>query len=306
MIPFHDKYPRTKRMAGVFLAAMLCFGSAPFPAHAWEVRLPPSNAPRMPVDLQVADVQPGVQSGGQWSGGIVSGAVPVSPREGLMNGQPVAVHEIDGRNMGFAVPDGSGGVAWVPVPSSSPSAGYMEARELRLKVRELTEQLIAGVSLPGKGTVALPTSFVHQDDFTQTSSLGRFVAEQLFHEFTQRGFPVREYRLGSEVRIKEGQGEFLLSRDVANISAKNPGLVFVVGTYYVDRDAVFMNARLIRGTDGGVLRTAQLIIPANAMARRMLTGGGRTLETGTLTVRDFKTATQPTNLTPIDLGEDIH
>ncbi|MDL2271778.1 hypothetical protein LJC23_01955 [Desulfovibrio sp. OttesenSCG-928-I05] len=298
MIPFHYKNIRIKRVAGVFLTAALCFGFLPSPATAWEVHLPPSNAPAMPSDLQSVEQVSG--------GGIIRGAVPVTERDGSVNGLPVGIYEIDGRNMGFAVPDGGGGVTWVPAPSSSPSAGYMEARELRLKVRELTEQLIAGMSIPAKGTVALPTSFVHQDDFTQTSSLGRFVAEQLFHEFTQRGFPVREYRLGSMVRVKEGQGEFLLSRDVADISAKNSGLVFVVGTYYVDRDAVFMNARLIRGTDGGVLRTAQLIIPANAMARRMLAGGGKTLETGTLTVRDFKTATQPTNLTPIDLGEDIH
>jgi TolB-like protein len=186
----------------------------------------------------------------------------------------------------------------------------MEARELRLKVRELAEQLIAGINVPGgKGSVALPTTFVSQDDFDQTSSLGRFISEQLFHEFTQRGFPVREYRLASSLSVREDKGELLLSRDVAAISARNPDLFFVAGTYYADREAVFVNARLIRGADGMVLRTAQLIIPgSNNVVRRMLggSGAGRGLAAGTLTVRDYTTATQPVNLTPIDLGEDIH
>jgi hypothetical protein len=35
-------------------------------------------------------------------------------------------------------------------------------------------------------------------------------------------------------------------------------------------------------------------------------GAGGRLAAGTLTVRDYTTATQPVNLTPIDLGEDIH
>ena len=301
MTPIYTESTSLAQKAGkLFLAALICAGLALAPSRvsAWEVSLPPSNAPQMPGDLQGTEAA---------SGEPFMNAIPVTGRDGTMNGEDIAVREMDGLNMGFAVPDGGGGIVWVPAPGSPPASGYMDAREMRLKIRELAEQLIAGMSVPGGvGSVALPTTFVNQDDFSQTSSLGRFVAEQLYHEFTQRGFPVREYRMASNLRVN-GQGEFLLSRDAATLSAKTPNVFFVVGTYYVDRDALFMNARLVRGTDGMVLRTAQLVIPgANNVARRMLGGTGRELAAGTLTVRDFKTATQPTNLTPIDLGEDIH
>jgi hypothetical protein len=42
----------------------------------------------------------------------------------------------------------------------------------------------------------------------------------------------------------------------------------VVGTYYRDKDAVFVNARMVR-PDGLVLRTAQLILPMNNLVTRM-------------------------------------
>ena len=42
-----------------------------------------------------------------------------------------------------------------------------------------------------------------------------------------------------------------------------------MGTYYRDVDAVFVNARMIRPSDGLVLRTAQLVLPMNVLVRRM-------------------------------------
>ncbi len=220
-------------------------------------------------------------------------------------GKRTALRQSKNDDVGFAIPDGAGGVVWTPAPAQAPPAGYTDARELKLKMRELAAQLIAGMDPSLRGSVALPVSFVNQDDFTQTSPLGRFMAEQLFYEFNQRGFPVREYRMADSVTMKE-DGEFLLTRALAPVSVKAPGVVVVAGTYYADRQAVFVNARLIRGTDGRVLRTAQLVLPSNTLTRRMMAGTGKVLKAGSLKIQDFKTTTQPTNLTPIDRGEDIH
>ncbi len=220
-------------------------------------------------------------------------------------GKRVDLRQSTNDDVGLAIPDGANGVVWVPAPAQGPSTGYADARELKLKVRELAAQLIAGMDPSLRGSVALPVSFVSQDDFTQTSALGRFMAEQLFYEFNQRGFPVREYRMADAVTLKE-DGEFLLSRAVPAVSVKTPGLVFVAGTYYTDRQAIFINARLIRGTDGRVLRAAQIVLPNSTLTRRMAAGTGKTLKAGGLRIEDFKTVTQPTNLTPIDRGEDIH
>jgi hypothetical protein len=235
------------------------------------------------------------------------GAAPVKATgTAYYMGKKRPLREMTGRDTGYAVPDGAGGMLWVPSPAGEPGAEYMDARELRLKMRELADQLMTGVKGQGlECTVVLPVSFVSQDDFTQTSSFGRFAAEQLLYEFNQRGVPVREYRMAGSVTMNNN-GEFLLSRAVAPISAQNPDTVFVVGTYYMDRQVIFVNARLVRGSGGEILRTGQLVLAPNAMTKRMMSGGGKKLHTGALDIRDYKNATQPTNLTPIDLGADIH
>ena len=204
-----------------------------------------------------------------------------------------------------AAPGADNGHIWAPASLRNAAYGMADARELKLKAREMASQLIADMDVSLRGVVALPTSFVNQEDFSQSSPFGRFMAEQMLYEFNQRGFPVKEYRLANTLAVKEGQGEFLLSRKVGSISAKTPGTVFVVGTYFQDRNAVFVNARLVRG-NGEVLRTAQVMLPGSAMTRRMLVGADRVLPKGRLPIQDYKITTQPTNLTPFDLGADIH
>ena len=232
-------------------------------------------------------------------------AVPVTTsRTATVKGKPVSVREASGNDAGFVVPDVEDGLIWMPAPAKPVSPGHADARELRLKIRELASQLIANMPSSTRGTIALPTSFVNQEDFSQSSALGRFIAEQFYYECNQRNFPVREYRMATGVSISE-DGEFLLSRSPKNIPVSTAGTVFVVGTYFVDRQAVFVNARLLRG-DGTILRTGQIILPNSSMTRRMLAGGGKKLQGGSLPIRDFKTTTQPTNLTPFDQGEDVH
>lgn len=225
-----------------------------------------------------------------------------------VNGREVSVRDLSGDDVGFSVRDVNGNLARVPAAVRPVPAGQTDARELKLKVRELADQLIAGMHPSLGPLVALPTSFVSQEDFSRTAPLGRFMAEQLIYEFNQRGFPVREYRMGSAITSREGEGEFLLTRKVAPVPVKTPGAVFVVGTYFVDRQTVFVNARLVRG-NGDVLRTAQVLLPSTPITRRLAAGGagaGLALKKGAIPIVDHKTATQPTNLTPIDMGADIH
>ena len=65
-------------------------------------------------------------------------ALPVSTeRKAYVNGEKVSVREAYNNDTGFAVPDSDGGFIWMPAPSKSMSPGHADARELKLKVREL-------------------------------------------------------------------------------------------------------------------------------------------------------------------------
>ncbi len=171
---------------------------------------------------------------------------------------------------GLLVPDLEGN--YVLIPSGKrpdPDPALIQAQELKLKVREMVSQLLE--SWPNDAlfsAVALPTTFVSLHDFNQTSPLGRYLAEALFYEFNTRGFATREYRVNGRIRM-EPDGEFALSRDLPDVIVNSPNAVLVVGTYHRDREAVFVNARMVRASDGLVLRTAQLVLGMNPLLTRM-------------------------------------
>lgn len=241
----------------------------------------------------------------------------------VYNGKSVPTVQGDVTN-GLAVPDGNGGLVVLGgAANQKQNESYVDARELKLKVRELAEQLIADMNdCSLQGAAALPSSFVHLDDFDRTSSFGRLLGEQLIYEFNQRGYPVREYRMPGTIRVND-KGEFALSRHIGKVSAKTP---VIVGTYYNDKSAVFVNARLVRPSDGRVLRTASLVLENNALTQRMLRAGGgsgigaggsggKSSCEGTMAIRDFDRAMSGGSAakavakapaTPFDTGADIH
>ncbi|MDR0827604.1 MAG: hypothetical protein LBN33_06985 [Desulfovibrio sp.] len=213
-------------------------------------------------------------------------------------------------------------VQGMKVPGTDPR--YAAARELRLKVRELADQLVAEMrdrSL--SGVVAMPVSFVNLDDFKETSAFGRLLGEQLYFELNQRGYPVREYRMETAVRVKEKEGEFILSRERGSVPAESA--VVIVGTYAKGPGAVFVNARLVRPSNGRVLRTASMVFEGNETVNTLLRTGvnstndesaarhlretGAGAGDGLMHIRDFNTAVlppPPPEPTPFDQGADVH
>lgn len=147
--------------------------------------------------------------------------------------------------------------------------GYVDAVELKLKCRELADQMLATVPNGAlQGFVAMPTSFVNENDTNQSSPLGRLIAESMYYEFNQRGFPTREYRLTGKINVVGGKDDLALAGNLV-VPAGQKWAALLVGTYYVDKDATFVNARLVRATDGLVLRTGQLVLENTPVILRM-------------------------------------
>lgn len=149
-------------------------------------------------------------------------------------------------------------------------SGYVDAVEVKLKCRELADQLLA--TLPNcalQGFVAMPTSFVDQNNTNVSSPLGRLMAEAMFYEFNQRGFPTREYRLTGKIAVQGGRDDLALVSNQIVPTTGQKWAALLVGTYYADADATFVNARLVRANDGLVLRTGQLVLVNTPIVSRM-------------------------------------
>ena len=204
------------------------------------------------------------------------------------------VSEVDS---GILIPDGARDV--LHIPGTTPfrvNPAVEEAQELRLKVRELAAQLLETRPTGDlAGLVALPTSFVNLNDFSDSTALGRYMGEAMFFEFDQRGFPTQEYRLPGSITMQEGLGEMALSRKLRPVAIQKKWASVLVGTYHRDAAAIFINARLIRPADGRVLRTAQTILPMNNLLVRMTAKPPAPpkpiFESGTIQVRSSGAAT---------------
>lgn len=147
---------------------------------------------------------------------------------------------------------------------------YVDAVEVKLKCRELADQMLATVPNDAlQGFVAMPTSFVDQNNTSRSSPLGRLMAESLFYEFNQRGFPTREYRLTGHISVEGGRDDLALAANQIVPTKGQKWAALVVGTYYVDKDATFVNARLVRAGDGLVLRTGQLVLVNTPIIARL-------------------------------------
>ncbi|WP_174410140.1 FlgO family outer membrane protein [Desulfovibrio psychrotolerans] len=285
----------------IFMAALLAATLA-VPAQAQEPYVPQGHTPVMnAVDF-------GALSSGRAEqfDPVTAMRVSKTPETVMMDGMAVPMRSMRTIDSGIVVPDGNGGLIWREGARPEPDPSHVAARELKLKVRELADQLLSNIDRKFmKGVTAMPVSLVNQDDFEESSSFGRYMAEALFYEFNQRGFPVREYR-GGDLVLRKGEGEFLLSRAQQQIYVDSGMTMFVAGTYYQDKQNVFVNVRMFRAADGMVLRTAQLVFPQSDVSRRMLANTGKRLEETYVGMNDYDMLTRAFDLTAFDLGEDFH
>jgi TolB-like protein len=228
-----------------------------------------------------------------------AGALAAPMGKAYVDGARRPVAGASGLPSGVLAPDGGGGYVWVgtaaPVPA--PSEEHAAAREIRLQIREMAAQLFERGTTGLGGGVALPASFVNQDDMDSSSAFGRYIAEQMFYELNQLGIPVREYRTMPSVLTRPEQGEFVITRDMAKAARPRPAGLALSGTYYFDKHNVFVNARLFNTKDGLVLRTANMVFPQTPVTRAMLTkGGGMRLRAAQTEVRSLADMKDDTSL----------
>jgi TolB-like protein len=113
-------------------------------------------------------------------------------------------------------------------------------------------------------------SFVDLKKLTRTSSLGRYVAEQLMSEFQQRGHRVLELRKSTSILVQERRGEYGLSRKAEEIPESVAGGAMLTGTYTVAEDHILVNARLLDNRTTALLSSATAVFPKNRLTMGLL------------------------------------
>jgi TolB-like protein len=127
----------------------------------------------------------------------------------------------------------------------------------------IADTLLANNTTPlGPQDPVIVASFVNVNNLQQSSSFGRMLAEQIASRFAQSGKRVIEMKLRqTSVFVAEGKGEFMLSRDVKEISKEHNASAVVVGTYTAAWNTVYVSARIVRPTDSVIVSTADVAVP---------------------------------------------
>lgn len=146
-----------------------------------------------------------------------------------------------------------------------------EAEELRARIRELVRQLRQNASDGLADEYVLTVnSFVNLDSLYKTSSLGRYLGEQLIGELHSAGVAVIDVRKSNSLMIRESYGEFGLSRDMQELRSTHGSQAMVVGTYAYANGQILLNARVLRNSDGMVISQANIAFALDGLTGQML------------------------------------
>lgn len=146
-----------------------------------------------------------------------------------------------------------------------------EAEELRARTRELACQLLQNAQGGLADEYVLTVnSFVNLHSLYKTSSLGRYLGEQMIGELQAAGVEVLDVRKSNGLMIREQFGEYGLSRDMNELSRSHGSQAMVVGTYTYANGQILLNARVLRNADGMVLSHANIAFALNALTVEML------------------------------------
>ena len=150
-----------------------------------------------------------------------------------------------------------------------------EAEDFSLRVNGLAGELISNLEKtnPSKSDLSgalIVCTFVELKKMYRTSSLGRYLSEQLMNAFQQHAYTVVEARKTKSVLIEERYGEYGLSRDTEEIRSSVTAAAMLTGTYMVLGDHVVVTAKIIDNETATLLSSVTTMLPRNELCNNLL------------------------------------
>ena len=99
----------------------------------------------------------------------------------------------------------------------------------------------------------LVTTFVDNNDLSKTSKFGRILQEHISSRLVQLGYTVKEIKMTGQLQIVPGEGESILSREIARISPSVKSQAILVGTVSLASQTMYVSARFVSPTDQSII-----------------------------------------------------
>jgi len=135
--------------------------------------------------------------------------------------------------------------------------------QLNVATKEIVRQLLHNLKNKKLDKKLVVTSFVNLNNFQQTTSGGRLLAESMINELYSRGIEVVDYR-GQGAIVVNKNGEFHLTRNPDALRSEIMDTYILTATYFTITDKkIIINARILDSHTGDVLSTAQILYAHN-------------------------------------------
>lgn len=123
--------------------------------------------------------------------------------------------------------------------------------------------------LNSRGMAGAPVvvgTLVQIDNLDQSSSFGRMVSEQIAARMAYAGVPVVELKLRNSLYMSKDGGEFLLSRELKDLTLAHKANLAVVGTYAVANQEVLVTVKAVDVSTNKVIAAHSYSIPKMAVS----------------------------------------
>lgn len=119
------------------------------------------------------------------------------------------------------------------------------------------------------------TSFVDIDDVRHSSTFGRMVGEQVGSRFAQSGYQVIELKMRHDIFVPSpnsnaSSGEFMLSRELRNLSFEHDAQGVIVGTYAAAKDIVYVTLKVVDARNNIIVYSTDYSLPVDDNIKKLL------------------------------------
>ena len=132
-------------------------------------------------------------------------------------------------------------------------------------------KLTANVSPQTTGTgPVLVATVVNVNNTTSSAPLGRTLSEIYANQMAARGFHVKEVKLRTDIYVREGTGELMLSREMRDIARSQNASMVVVGTFSPAANFTYVSLKLVRTEDSRILAGYDYALPNDRDVSRLV------------------------------------
>ena len=137
--------------------------------------------------------------------------------------------------------------------------------------QEAINNLTANVPTQSTGTgPVLVATIVNVNNTGASSPLGRTLSEVYANQMVARGFHVKEVKLRSDLYVREGTGELMLSREMRDIARSQNASMVVVGTFSPAANFTYVSLKLVRTEDSRIIAGHSYALPNDRDVTRLI------------------------------------